>query len=37
MKRAENNITEQLLGLLKAVPLLNGKRRVLRYGSTANV
>jgi hypothetical protein len=37
MKRAESNITEQQLGLLKAVPLLNGKRGALRYGSMANV
>ena len=37
MKRAENNMTEQQLGLLKAVPLLNGKQEVLRYGSMENV
>lgn len=37
MKRVENNMTEQQLGLLKAVPLLNGKQEVLRYGSMANV
>jgi hypothetical protein len=37
MKRAENNITDQQLGLLKVVPLLNGKQGALRCGSMANV
>jgi hypothetical protein len=37
MKRAGNNMAEQQLGLLKVVPLFNGKQGVLRYGSMANV
>ena len=37
MKRVGNNMTEQQLGLSKAVPLFNGKQGVQRYGSMANV
>lgn len=37
MMRAENSISGRQSGLLKAVPLLNGKPGVLRCGSMANV
>jgi hypothetical protein len=37
MPRANHDLSDQQPGLLKAVPLLNGKRGVLRYGSMENV
>jgi hypothetical protein len=37
MPRANHDLSERQHGLLKAIHLLNGKRRVLRYGSMENV